>query len=189
MATDSSTKSSSSSPTPGSTALDGSNTEGPNVKGAGNPTASNLGENPTGSTGASSAASSNAPPTGLAPAVGAADAAARGATSAPSVQAQALAAAITTALNDPKAAAPEAPSVAEQAKQGALPDPTELALKARGITGSGRRLDETIPGGLTVHPDGYWQNSEGVEVDQHGKVVEGGNKPRIDLSGARIQSM
>lgn len=83
----------------------------------------------------------------------------------------------------------ESPSIAEQAKAGNLPDPIELALKARGASGSGRRLDETIPGGLTVHPDGYFKNAKGEEVTAEGKVVEGGNQPKIDLSGARIEQL
>lgn len=83
----------------------------------------------------------------------------------------------------------EAPSIAEQAKTGSLPDPVELALKARGLSGSGRRLDETIPGGLTVHPEGYFQNAEGKEVDAEGNEVVGGKQPRIDLTGARIQAL
>jgi hypothetical protein len=83
----------------------------------------------------------------------------------------------------------ESPSIAEQAKKGELPDPVELALKARNASGSGRRLDETIPGGLTVHPDGYFKNAHGQEITAEGEVVEGGNQPRIDLSGARVQPL
>ena len=63
------------------------------------------------------------------------------------------------------------PGIAQLAREGNLPDPKELAAKARGISGGPNRLDETIPGGLTVHPDGYFKNAHGQEVDATGKVL------------------
>lgn len=44
--------------------------------------------------------------------------------------------------------------------------------QAREIEDSKRQLDKTVPGGLTISSDGFYQDSEGRPVDTEGRYVK-----------------